>query len=121
MALKKIDFGIASDVNTVVRVEDDNIGPGDRTDAFVDVKAISAAHTVDVFVLLLPVGPPVSIDPPGPDLATAVGVSLATGQEEEIHFVVENDAGGVTPATYTLIIVLFVDGAFASVFPFSVP
>jgi hypothetical protein len=118
---KRIDYGIAGDVNTVVMVEDDNIGPGDRTDAFVVGKAMTLPHTVDYFVTCLPFGPPVSIDAPGPDVASAVGITLVAGQEEENHFLVQNDATGVIPAAYTLIVALFVDGAFAGVFPFPVP
>jgi hypothetical protein len=120
MPAKKIDFGIAADVNTVVSVEDDNIGPGDRTDAFVVGKAMTLPHTVDYYVTCLPMGLPVSIRAPGPDAASAVGITLAVGQEEENHFLVENDATGVTPATYTLSVALFVDGVFAAVYPFSV-
>jgi hypothetical protein len=121
MPLKKIDYGIVGDVNTVVWVEDDNIGPSDRTDAFVVGKAITLPHTVDYFVTCLPPGPPVSIDAPGPDLASAVGITLAAGQEEENHFLVQNDATGGIPAAYMLIVTLFVDGVFSGVFPFPVP
>jgi hypothetical protein len=121
MAQKTIDFGTVDDVNTIARVADDNIGPGDRTDFFLDVKAISAAHTVDAFVVVIPPPPPVSIDPPGPMVGIKVGVGLAAGQTESLQFVIENDATGVTPAAYVAVCIRTVDGGFPAVSAFAVP
>lgn len=121
MALQEIDFGTVNDVNTIARVKDDTLGPNTSTDFELEIKARRASHRVDIYVLLLPLGSPLSIDPPGSDLASKVEVNLVPGQSEKIQMLIKNDSSGASSAKYTLICTTFVDGAFSAVNVFSVP
>lgn len=115
MAEKSMDFGTYNDVNTTMKITDDTLGPNASCECLVEVKAVGATHTVDTFVILLPLDPNLSIDPEGPYLAYKLGETLNAGEMKTARFHIKNGPGGTNPAVYTLLCIRFVDGAFSHV------
>ena len=120
MAKKSIDFGTVGPLGNQVSwraiVDDDTLAAGRSCPVHYEVTRAAGLPTipppgVTVVVVKLPLGGPIAIDPPGPDLAVAAANRLQPGETQSIDFQITNGPGGGTPASYGLAAFIFWSGS----------
>jgi hypothetical protein len=120
MAINYGDLGPADDqVRCRAQVDDVTLGAGSRADLNLRLERVAGDDTtVDVAVLLWNTagGDPATIDPPGTVLLGVISVGfkgdipLPSNVETDVHFLIDNPAGGAAIAEYIIIVVLSWDG-----------
>lgn len=103
--------GTAGDqVSCKAKVDDADLGPGNRTDLRFTVARVSGPATVvDVVMVLVNwPGGTATVEPPGiavppASIAAKTGIPLGTNVETEIHFLIDNPATGLAPAQYHIL------------------
>jgi hypothetical protein len=92
-------------------LDNDNLAPGQATGFHVELTRPIAAGPLpapgaNLSVFKLPPAPPVTIDPPGPDVGSDLGNEFAAGQMKTIDFQITNAITGVNPAAYFIFAVV---------------
>jgi len=128
MAKKKISLekvGPAGDaVSVTMTLEDDTLGAGDRTSFFVTLKREDGPATKPLTIWIIPVvgTSALNLYPPFKPTGNGRMEGLESGESRRIHFLIDNNLEGASPATYNLLCVIQWDQHAPFVLPvFSVP
>jgi hypothetical protein len=119
MAVER-NFGVATgtdiagnDIEWKAILDDNNLGTGEDTHLHVELyRPLGAgalpAPGATITIIKFPFGLPVRVTPPGPDIASDDGNTLAESARIQVGFQITNEPAptGVTPATYSLLAVL---------------
>ena len=112
-----IDYGPLGGAGDQVRcraqVDDVTLGAGSRADLNLRLQRVAGADTtVNVLVVLWNAGvPPATVDPPGIvfgplSFGWKTGISLPANVDTDVHFLIDNPAGGAATATYNMFVAL---------------